>query len=222
MTVATPQPASRQQALRLDAVSWSQYERIGHLFQDRPLRITFDNGRLEIMTTSAAHERHSRKIALLILVLVEELGLQMAGFGSMTFKQKPAKKGLEPDECFWIQNAAAVRSKNEIDLAKDPPPDLVLEVEISRSTLDRMSIYSALGVPEVWRCTTNNARVCHLVNGDYMEEYRSVAFPSLHPQALLNFLRRYPDLDDIGLMRQFRTWVRKQIANGWRDGCVKK
>ena len=220
MPVATRSRNSRSQAISLDAVSWSQYERIGRLFQDRPLRITYDNGRLEIMTTSATHERHSRKIALLILVLVEELGLQMAGFGSMTFKQKSAKRGLEPDECFWIQNATAVRSKNEIDLVKDPPPDLVLEVEVSRSTLDRMGIYADLGVPEVWRCTTKLARVCHLVDGEYVEESGSVAFPVLHPQVLLEFVRRHPDLDDIGLMRQFRTWVRKQIANGWRDGGV--
>jgi len=213
---------SRRQSLQLDAVSWSQYERIGRLFQDRPLRMTYDNGRLEIMTTSATHERHSRKIALLILVLVEELGLQIAGFGSMTFKRRSAKRGLEPDECFWIQNAVAVRSKNEIDLATDPPPDLVLEVEVSRSTLDRMGIYAALGVPEVWRCTTTQARVCHLVDGDYIEESRSLAFPTLHPQALLSFVRRYPNLDDIGLMRQFRTWVRKQITIGWRDGGAKK
>ena len=222
MTVATRPRSSRKQSISLDAVSWSQYERLGRLFQDRPLRITYDDGRLEIMTASATHERHSRKIALLILVLVEELGMQIAGFGSMTFKQKPARKGLEPDECFWIQNAAAVRSKNEIDLATDPPPDLVLEVEVNRSTLDRMGIYVALGVPEVWRCTTTQARVFHLVDGEYVEESRSVAFPSLHPQAMLSFVRRYPDLDDIGLMRQFRTWVRKQIANGWRDGGSRK
>ena len=98
----------------------------------------------------------------------------------------------------------------------------MLEVEVSRSTLDRMGIYAELGVPEVWRCTTTVARVCRLVDGEYVAESRSLAFPSLHPQALLTFVRRYPDLDDIGLMRQFRTWVRKQIANGWRDGGSKK
>jgi Uma2 family endonuclease len=115
------------------------------------LRITYDRGALEIMTLSPEHERLKHLLGYFILILVEELGWNMAGFGSMTFKRKRHQRGLEPDECYWIENELAVRGKDRIDLRRDPPPDLVIEIDWTHSSLDRLAIFAILGVPEVWR-----------------------------------------------------------------------
>src|SRR5437588_11765498 len=146
---AAPTPSG--QRLVLGDVSWRSYERLLRVFDDRHLRITYDRGALEIMTLSPEHERFKCLLSYLVLVLVEELGWNMASFGSMTFKRKKRGRGLEPDECYWIQNEPLVRGKDKIDLRRDPPPDLVIEIDWTHSSLNRLGIFAALGVPEIWR-----------------------------------------------------------------------
>lgn len=203
-----------------DAVSWREYELIGRAFQNRPIKITYDRGRLEIMTLSFKHERRKHLLCALLMALVEVLGSEVLGAGGMTFKRKEKKKGLEPDECFWIQHEAIMRGKREFDITADPPPDLVLEVEVSRSVLDRLGIYAAFDIPEVWRCGGPGIRVCHLVNGEYQETDRSFAFPFLNPTALRQFLDQHEDLGEVALTKTFREWVQSQIAAGWPNGGV--
>ncbi len=215
MTTATQASIPLRQRLVFDAISWREYEQIGRVFQDRPLRITYDRGRLEIMTTSPKHEGWKHLIRKLIDVLVEEMGIEIAGFGSMTFKRHLAKRGLEPDECYWVQNEPSVRRKTEFTLDDVPPPDLVLEVEISRSLLNRMGIYAALGFPEIWRCNSRKLKVCQLVDGKYSESDTSRAFPFLRPAKLIAFLNEHPTLGETALVREFREWVRRQITLGW-------
>jgi Uma2 family endonuclease len=206
----------------VNGVSWRDYERIGRAFQDRPIRVTYDRGRLEIMTTSPEHERRKSWVRRLVETLIEELGIDCVCLGSMTFKRKLKKRGLEPDECFWIQNFAAVVEKDDINLDVDPPPDLVLEIEVSRSVLDRIGIYAALGMPEVWRCDKQSIRVCRL-NGDKYEEVdRSLVFPFLNPTALVQFFESHSNLGDTSLVRAFREWVRSQFAAGWPNGGVQR
>ena len=116
-------PAVSGGQLILDGVAWQNYLRLLRAFDDRHLRITYDRGALEIMTLSPEHERFKHLLNYLISVLVEELGWDMAGFGSMTFKRSRQRRGLEPDECYWIQSEPRVRGKDSIDLRHDPPPD---------------------------------------------------------------------------------------------------
>ncbi len=230
MTTATTAPLAKIKTARrrrdaenrfvISAVSWRDYELIGRVFQDRPIKITYDRGRLEIMTLSFKHERRKHLLRKLLDALVEELHVEILGAGGMTFKRKKKKKGLEPDECFWIQHEVVMRGKKEFNIETDPPPDLVLEVEITRSVLDRLGIYAALNVPEVWRCGGPGIRVCRLVNGEYEETDRSLAFPFLNPTALRQFLDQHEDLGEVGLTKQFRKWVRSQIAAGWPNGGV--
>lgn len=215
MSTATPVSTPRRQRLFVDAVSWREYERIGRVFQDRPLRITYDRGSLEILTTSAKHDRWKHLIRRLIDTLTEMTDTEIAGYGSMTFKRQLAKRGLEPDECFWIQNEAAVRGKMEFTLDDVPPPDLVLEVEISRSLINRMGIYAKFGFPEIWRCNSRKLKVCQLVDGKYVESDTSRAFPFLRPAKLITFLNERPTLGETTLVREFREWVRQQSALGW-------
>lgn len=219
MTTLTRKRSS-QRRMVFDAVSWREYELIGRAFQDRPIKITYDRGRLEIMTPSFKRERRKHLIRKLLDALTEELQIEVLGAGGMTFKRKEKKKGLEPDECFWIQHEEAMRGKREFDIATDPPPDLVLEVEVSRSVLNRLGIYAAFNIPEVWRCGGPGIRVCQLVNGEYQETDRSLAFPFLNPTALRQFLDQHEDLGEVSLTKTFREWVREQIAAGWPNGGV--
>src|SRR5260221_2335833 len=102
---------SRPQRFVLYGEPWEPYVRLLRMFDDRRhLRITYDRGALEIMTLSSEHEQWKRLIARLIVALTEELGLPIAEYGSMTMKRRKKQRGLEPDDCFWIQNEAQVRN----------------------------------------------------------------------------------------------------------------
>jgi Uma2 family endonuclease len=186
-------------------------------FEGRRLRITYDRGALEIMTLSSEHERFKRLLALLITALVEELGWHMAGFGSMTFKRRRRKHGLEPDECFWIQSELQVRGKDRIDLRRDPPPDLTIEIDWTHSLLNRPAIYAALGVPELWLYDGQTLRVLLLgPSGRYADSPQSRAFPFLPLAEVARFLGQRAAMSETDLVRQFRVWVRAQIAAGWK------
>jgi Uma2 family endonuclease len=193
------------------------YERVLRAFDECHLRITYDRGALEIMTLSPQHERFKHLLSLLIVVLVEELGWNMAGFGSMTFKRRKHKRGLEPDECYWIQSEPLVRGKDQIDLRRDPPPDLVLEIDWTRSSLNRLSIFAVMRVPEVGRFDGQTLRV-HLLGSDgrYVESTQSLAFPFVPIAELTRFLGMRVTLSETDLIRQFRMWVRDRIAAGWK------
>jgi Uma2 family endonuclease len=208
-------PSANQ--LVLYGVSWKTYERLLRIFEERRLRITYDRGALEIMTLSPEHERFKHLLGCLILILTVELGWNIAGFGSMTMKRRKRQRGLEPDECFWIQSEPLVRHKDHIDIRKDPPPDLALEIEVTRSSLDRLSIYAALKIPEVWRFDGQALHV-HLLgtDGRYAESNHSQAFPFLPMAELVRFLGLRATLGEAELLRQFRVWVQDRIAANWQ------
>jgi Uma2 family endonuclease len=194
-------------------VSWQAYERMLRAFEERRrLRITFDEGSLEIMTLSAGHERIKHLLGLLIVTLAEVLGKNTAGYGSLTMKRRQPQKGLEPDECFWIQHEAMMRNKTgTFNPRKDPPPDLALEVEISRSTINRMGIYAALKVPEVWRWRKRSLEVCFLdEKGKYRSGQTSRAFPHFLPAKLVPFVELASKDGEVEMMRAFRSWLNKK------------
>ena len=217
-TLARPRRRLHREGMVFSGISWRNYERIGRIFWNRPIRITYDRGQMEIMTTSNEHERFKHVVAIWLFMLAEELGIEIYGAGSMTFKKETLQKGLEPDECYWIQNEPIVRGRMDYDIKRDPPPDLVLEVEISRSVLNRLGIYASLGVPEIWRFNRKILKVCRLVDGAYQVVDRSLAFPFLDPASLLWFLNQQPPSGEIALSKAFRAWVRDQQASGWPNG----
>jgi Uma2 family endonuclease len=204
------------QTLLLQGISWRTYLRLLRAFADRRLRLTYDRGALEIMTLSPEHERFKNLLGYLILVLVEELGWNMASFGSMTFQGRKRRRGLEPDQCYWIQNEPLVRCQDTIDLNRDPPPDLVVEIDISPSAMDRKAIYAALRVPEVWCFDGQSLRVQLLrADGQYGESQQSQAFSFLPPDDVLRFLQLRGSLSETEMLRQFPLWVRQRIAANW-------
>ena len=220
IVVATPPSEARaqvkagEQRLLLWDISWDAYVQIGEALRDRPaIRQTYDRGQLEIMTTSTEHEILKQRLSYLIRMLTEEHALPLVSAGNMTFQREGLKRGIEPDDCFWIAHEAQVRGRLEWDPARDPPPDLALEIEISRSALNRMSIHAAFGIPEVWRYDGETFRV-HLLqpSGAYQEVERSPTFPKIPPAEFAQFIRPNPDRDSLTENRTFREWVRERLT----------
>ena len=205
---------SPEQRLLLYGVSWQEYSRTLRAFAERPsLRVTYDRGVLELMTLSLEHESIVRFFSLLILVLTLELGLPLKGGGSATFRRRRRRRGLEPDDCYWIASESLVRGKDKIDLRRDPPPDLAVEVDISYSTLDRMGIYAALHVPEVWRYD-GQALTFYVLgpDGRYAAVPQSQALPQVASIKLTGLLALRGTMDDNALFRHFQAWARQRFG----------
>ncbi len=143
----------------------------------------------------------------LITVLTDELGLEIRGLGSTTWRLKPKAAGKEADECFYIQNEAVVRDKLRIDLNTDPPPDLAIEIDISSSSIDKMAIYAGLKIPEVWRFNDAKLTIHVLTNSGYVESETSLAFGSFPVKELAKFMQLDSQKGENARMREFREWV---------------
>jgi len=204
----------KPQRLVLYGVDWRTYGRWLRLRDaHRGLRLTYDRGALELMTVTFGHESWSRFLGRLVCAITEELGLPIAGGGSTTFRRRKKQRGLEPDECFWIANESLVRGKERLDLRVDPPPDLAMEVDITRSSLDRMGIYAALGVAEVWRYNGTSLSFNVLgSDGKYGVAASSRAIPNLTPADLTAFLILRGQLDENAVCHQVRDWARQHLA----------
>ena len=154
MSVAAAFPerkTSIERRVLLSNISWETYERLLLELDNRPIRLTYDRGDLEIMTPTHRHEACKSLARRKIDAMTEVLNVPIKSGGSTTFQRPDLERANEPDECYWVQSEARMRGKLEIDLLVDPPPDLVLEAEVSRSILDRLDILASLGVGEVWR-----------------------------------------------------------------------
>jgi Uma2 family endonuclease len=207
-------PAGAEQRFVLDNVTWQQYEEIGKALENRAgLRITYDQGTLELMTTSRIHEIYKTRLGRILETLCEEFNLPMEPAGNMTFKRQDLARGLEPDQCYWISHESQVRGQLEWNPASDPPPDLVIEIEISRGAQDRMSIYAALGVPEVWRFDGESLVACLLQSGgSYKQADRSPTFPAVPLMELIRFFTPSAEVDYLSGIREFRSWVRELVG----------
>lgn len=174
------------------------------------MRLTYDRGLLEIRMPSDPHETYKKLLGRLVEALTEELNLEIRSLGSRTCDREDLAKGLEPDQCYYIQNEPAVWNKEKIDLKQDPPPDLAIEIDITSSSINRLEIYAALGVPEVWRYDGQAFRMYHLESGEYLGCDRSLAFPLLTTSDLQRFLDLKKTTKENALIRLFREWVREE------------
>lgn len=210
-TVAAP-PSERQ---RFSQVSWAEYVAYSDGLGERPIRVTYDRGEMEVMTVSPKHDNRKKLLARFVEALTEEMSIDIASYGSMTCRREDLERALEGDECYWIENESVVRGRTDIDLEVDPPPDLFLEIEISRSLMNRIGILAAMGVPEVWRWDGVNLRVMVLRDGEFKTSDRSLAFPFLPLAEFAEFLQRTGQ-SETQLIKSFRAWVGDQMARGWK------
>jgi Uma2 family endonuclease len=212
-TIASP----AEQRLRLSDIPWETFVTYSDGLGPRHVRVTYDRGEMEVTTLSSRHENRKKWLSRLVEALTEEMEIDIASFGSMTCRREDLLRGLEPDDCYWIKHEPQVRGREELNLETDPPPDLALEIEISRSTLNRLAIYAALRVPEVWRFDGETLRVVILTSREtYRPSNRSKAFPFLPLNEFAQFLQP-SELSETQFLRTFRIWVRKQKKQNWQE-----
>lgn len=208
---ATGVPLDDVQHFVLEDASWDLYEKLLREIVNRPIRITYDQGRLEIMSPLPEHEDPKKGIGRMIEMLTYLQEKPMKSLGSTTFLRKDKAKGLEPDECYYFRDEARMRGCKRLNLKKDPPPELVVEIDITSRSIDREPIYAALGVPEIWRYDGRRLRCLHLQAGVYRLRKYSLAFRFLEPAQLEQFLDMLPAKGETATIEAFVAWV-------WKNG----
>jgi Uma2 family endonuclease len=192
----------------IEGVSWATYERLLMDFgESHTARVAFDRGTLEIMAPSFAHERPAHLLVQIVGILAEVREIDLIGAGSTTFKREDVARGFEPDASFYIQHAAAVRGNMEIDLHSDPPPDLVIEIDITQPSLDKLPIYAALGVPEVWRYSGQQMHIYQRETECYGVVDTSRVLPGVPCHHLTQLVVSGYDMPRPAWLRSVRVWA---------------
>ena len=216
-TLVSPPLEAGEQRVVLDGISWETYERLLADYADASSpRLTYDQGTLEIMSPSREHERLKEILAAVADVLAEEWQMEFERAGSTTFRRPDLRRGLAPDSCFYVQNVERIRGKEEIDLLVDPPPDLVIEVEITSPAVSKRSIYSRLGVPEIWLTEGRGVRILRLAEGECRSSERSEVLPPLTESVLSDFVQQSKTLTTLAWRKMVRDWARQQSPEGQR------
>lgn len=192
-------------------ISWDLYQHLIRELGDAPgTRVTFDQGLLQIMVISAAHDLPNRTLASIVEVVAAETRTNVCHLGSTTFQRPDLLKGFEPDSCFYFRYARVMRGRRDIDLTVDPAPELVIEVDVTSKSLDRFAIFAAVGVEEVWRYVEGEVSIYRLQDGEYVKASRSVVLPLLTPQAVSAFAASHSRTDWPEWVDSLRGWVRQQ------------
>lgn len=213
--MVTSAPLAETRTL-LQNISWQTFKTmLAEMGSERTSRLAYDNGIVEIMTPLMPHENSNRIIEGFVLVLCEEFGLEVKSAGSLTLTRDDLEKAGEPDSSYYIQNELLVRDKENIELATDPPPDLVLEVEYSRAKIDKLSLYASMGIPEFWRYNPTMLRIYILNNGQYTEVETSPTFSPVAIKEIPRFIQESRKVGQLATKRAFREWVKQQIV-----GCA--
>lgn len=200
---------TREPPVQLLQATWDEYVKLRDDDEYRNIRMTFDRGSLELMSPTSFHERPKVFLTLCISAWAAESQLKILCWGSMTFRREDLERGLEPDNCYYSQNFATILDHEEIDLLVDPPPDLALEVDITSSSINRMSIYAAMGVPEIWRWHDDTLQIYRLdASGVYSPAETSWALPGFPVELAVQFVLRRPVVDEVTFINEFRAACR--------------
>ena len=201
-----------EQRVTLRGITWQGYQDILRaLPESRSSRLTFDNGVLEIAVPLQIHEFSGRLIELFIRILVVELGLKIKTMGSTTLNREDLDRGAEPDNAYYIQSYSKVIGKI-IDLAQDPPPDLIVEVDISNTDIDKNRLYASMDIPEFWRFDGNRLQILVLQDFGYIEVSHSPTFNCIEKEDLYRFLEQ-ARIDEVEAEIEFRDWVREKRSD---------
>ena len=215
MVMAAPEPVAilepvgeKRSVLR--GLSWEAYVQLmDELPQSRGSRLTYDNGLLEITVPLEIHEFSGRLIERFITTLVELMELRIKTMGSTTMKYPKLRKGAEPDNAYYIQNQLLVKDR-DVDFSQDPPPDLVVEIDITHTDIEKNAFYSSLGVPEFWRFDGKVWRIYQLCDRVYVEVEASPTFPKVPKERLYAFLKEARE-DEIEAVISLRSWWRSTL-----------
>lgn len=207
--MATVQSAQQQRVI-LHGISWETYERLlmDHADRSAP-RFTYERGKLEIMRRTPEHQWYAWALARLVEAVAERVNVDFVNLGSTTFRREDMHRGFEPDGCFYIQHVAEVRARDRIDLRVDPPPDLVIEVDITHASLPKLPIFAQFGVAEVWRYDGERFDISVLEGGQYVPHVRSRALPIVTADAVSLLLKegKAEGISGMHWVRRVRTWT---------------
>lgn len=200
----------RNGTLLLHNISWQEYEDVLAEFQNKAAyRVSYNNGILKIMSPRADHEFPKDCILKMVTVYADEFDIDVESYGSTTYRRRKKSKGVEPDTSFYVQNAAEMRGKNDIDLEKDAPPNVVVEVDVTNESLDKFEIYAALKVPEIWRFDGERFKIHILLESGYKTVENSVALPLITAAMLSEFLEIARAEGQTKMLKIFRQKLRE-------------
>ncbi len=192
-------------------VSWNDYEELLRTVGEAPgLHVSFDEGTLQIMSPSSKHEQCAILIERLVDLLSIRRRIKVLFYGSTTIKKQSQQKGAEPDACFYVQTADLVGTKEQINFETDPPPNVVVEIDIHHESISKFPIYAAFGVPELWRYDGETLTIYHLRDRQYVPSDASQALPILTSAVLTEFLARSPKEDQYDVVLAFEEWLKGQ------------
>jgi Uma2 family endonuclease len=192
---------------------WSFYESVGRNLGERRVFATYYEGRLEVVTVSLLHEKITDLLVIMVRVLAEETSLPLGGAGMTTLKRMDLDAGVEPDSSFYTAHELQMRGKTELDLTRDPPPDLAIEVEVTRRLGARKSIYRELGVPEVWVYSpASGLNILIKQQDSYVSSDRSPTFPMISPAEMSQFVNEWVGNDETAFTKAFRRRVQQLIG----------
>ena len=210
VSISTP----AEQRTVLKNISWLTFEALlKETGDNRGYRFAYDGDVLEIMTPLYEHENPKIQLDRFVAILAEELEIEIKSAGSMTLKRQLLKKGIEPDNCYYIQSEPLVRDKQTLNLDIDPPPDLAIEIDITSSSINKLELYAALGVGELWRYNGQIIKFYHLQNQDYQESELSQTFPFLSSLELTQLIEQSKATGEITLLKAFRRWAKDKLKN---------
>jgi Uma2 family endonuclease len=195
-------------------VKWDTYERLlGDDEERRIPRMTYDHGVLELVTPSKPHEVDAATITRFVDIVAAVLGIPIQSTASTTFRRQDLERGFEPDASFYIQNEPRVRNRRQVDLTVDPPPDVVLEMEMSRSALDKLPLFASMGIPEVWRCDGQRVTILRLEQDGYRESSSSRSLPVLTSEVLTRFLAESRTMLSPDWFQAVSDWARERRSS---------
>ncbi len=196
------------QRIILTDVNWSNFEEIlQELSEKRAKRVAYYQNQLEIRMPLPEHKFDKEIIGDMVKILLEELEVERECYGSTTFKRRDMVAGIEPDNCFYIENYRLMIGKRRLDLTVDPPPDLAIEVDVTSKT--QLSAYKTLGVPELWQFSQGRLKIHVLEGGDYLESSLSPTFPKFPIiEGISQFVQMSLTQGSSAALRAFRKWVR--------------
>jgi Uma2 family endonuclease len=211
MTLAPPLIPSDRITGRvlLRNISWNTYTSLLDEVGEGATRLTYNRGLLEIEMPSRHHELIKRLVGEIVELCLRRSGSDYEPSGNATWRQENHLQGLEADECYHIQHASEVRGKAGLDLSIDPPPDLAIEVELTSSSINKLEIYSSLGVPEIWRIRADGT--CHMLlrgnDGSYRQVYVSLCIPVLTPEIICRFVLLREQVGHSETIRRFEAEI---------------
>ncbi len=211
--IAHPPEMATDERMVLGRVSWDTYERLLADDEGRRIpRMTFDQGVLELVTPSMPHDEDAVTVARLVEIVSTTLDIPIRSVGSTTFRRNDLERGFEADASFYIQSEARIRGLREVDLSDHPPPDLILEIEMSRSAINKLELFASMGIPEIWRYDGEHVTILVLVKDHYEASSSSLALSLLTSGAIARFLVDSRTMLSPAWSRMVSAWIREQRA----------